>query len=131
MGQPLSLIFSYIHMVKMENDVVTPSKPIFYCRVVDEIHSRRKLGDNILFHRLNNCHTNIKLTIELNPSKFLDVKLTISHGAYKFNVYRINKKLSSPWTSKTTKRYKRNKINGDIHHSKRISCKLRCRIHSE
>ena len=108
----------------MENDVVKPSKPIFYCRVVDEIHSRRKLGDNILFHRLNNCHTNIKLTIEVNPSKFLDAKLSIIHGFYKFNVYRINKKLSSPWTSETPKRYKRNKINGDIHRSKRISCKL-------
>ena len=31
-----------------------------------------------MFNRLNNYHPNIKLTIELNPSKFLDTKLTNS-----------------------------------------------------
>ena len=48
-GGPLSVTFSDIYMVKMENDVVIPSKPIFYCRFVDDIYSRLKLGDNILF----------------------------------------------------------------------------------
>ena len=33
---------------------------------------------NVLFDRLNSYHTNIKLPIELNPSKFLDTKLTTS-----------------------------------------------------
>ena len=45
MGGPLSVIFSEIYMVKMENDVVIPSKPIFYRRFVDEIYSKR----NVLF----------------------------------------------------------------------------------
>ena len=45
----LSATFSEIYMVKMENDVVIPSKPIFYCRFVDDIYSRQKLGDNVLF----------------------------------------------------------------------------------
>ena len=94
---------------------------IFYRRFVDHIYSRRKLGDNVLFDRLNSYHPNIKLTIEVNPSKFLDTKLTNINGTYKFNVYRKNTKLPSPWTSKTPKRYKRNTINGDLHHSKRIS----------
>ena len=49
MGRPQSVIFSDIYMVKMENDVVIPSKPIFYCRFVDKIYSRWKLGDNVLF----------------------------------------------------------------------------------
>ena len=60
---------------------------IFYRRFVDHIYSRRKLGDNVLFDRLNSYHPNIKLTIEVNPSKFLDTKLTNINGAYKFNVY--------------------------------------------
>ena len=47
MGGPLSVTFSDIYMVKMENDVVTPSKPIFYCRFLDYIYSRQKLGDNV------------------------------------------------------------------------------------
>ena len=42
MGGPLSVTFSEIYMVKMENDVVIPSKPIFYCRFVDDIYSRHK-----------------------------------------------------------------------------------------
>ena len=87
MGGPLSVTFSDIYMVKMKNDVVIPSKPIIYRRFVDDIYSRRKLGDNVLFDRLNSYHPNIKLTIEVNPSKFLDTKLTNINGAYKFNVY--------------------------------------------
>ena len=121
MGGPLSVTFSDIYMIKMENDVVIPSKHIFYCRFVDDSYSRRKLGDNFLFDRLNSYHPNIKLTIEVNPRKFLDTKLTNINGTYKFNVYRKNTKLPSPWTSKTPKHYKRNTINGDLHRSKRIS----------
>ena len=56
----------------MENDVVRPSKTIFYCRFVDDIYNRLKLGDNVLFNRLNSYYPNIYLTLEVNPSKFLD-----------------------------------------------------------
>ena len=76
MGGPLSVTFSDINMVKMENDVVIPSKPMFYRRSVDDIYSRWKWGDNVLFDQLNSYHPNIKLTIEVNSSKFLDTKLT-------------------------------------------------------
>ena len=44
-----------------------------------------------------------------------------SNGFYKFNVYRKRTKLSSPWTTKTPKRYKQNTINDDLYLSKRIS----------
>ena len=110
MRRPLSVTFSDIYMVKMENDVVIPSKSIFYRRFVDDIYSRRKLRDTVLFDRLNSYHPNIKLAIEGNPSKFLDTKLT-----------NINQRLSEKHktTSKTLKRYKRNTINGDLHRSKR------------
>ena len=122
MGGPLSVSFSDIYIVKLENDVVTPSKPIFYYGFVDDIYSKWKLGDNVLFDQLNNYHPNIKLTIEVNPSKFLNTKFTNINGVYIFNVYRKKPtKLPLPWTSKTTKRYKRNTVNGDLHFSKRIS----------
>ena len=45
MGGPLSVTFSDIY--------------IFYRRFVDDIYSRRKLGDNVLFDRLNSYHPNI------------------------------------------------------------------------
>ena len=124
MRRPLSVTFSDIYMVKMESDVVIPSKPIIYCRFVDDIYRRRKLEDNVLFDRSNSYHPNIKLAIEVNLSKLLETKLTNVNGTYKFNVYRKNKKLPSPWTSKTPKRYKRNTINGDLHRSKRISSNI-------
>ena len=72
-----------------------PSKPIFYCRFVDEIYSRWKLGDNVIFDRLKNYHPNIKLTIKVNPSKFLDTKLGNINDVCKFNIYRKNTKLPS------------------------------------
>ena len=65
MGGQLSVTFSDIYVVKLENDVVISSKPIFYWKFVDDIYSRWKLGDNILFDQLNNYHPNIKLTIEV------------------------------------------------------------------
>ena len=68
MEWPLSVTFSDIYKVKMENDVVIPSKPFFYCRFVEDIYSRQKLGDDVLFDRLSNYHSNIKLTIEVNPN---------------------------------------------------------------
>ena len=61
MGRPLSVTLSDIYMVKMENNVVKSSKPIFYRRFVDDICSRQKLGGNVFFDRLNSCHPNIKL----------------------------------------------------------------------
>ena len=87
MGGPLSVTFSDIYMVKVKNDVVIPSKPIFYRRFVDDIYRRLKLGDNVLFDQLNSYHLNIKLTIEINRSRFLATKLTNINGTYKFNVY--------------------------------------------
>ena len=45
-----------------------------------------------MFDRLNNYHSNIKLTIEVNPSNFLDTKLTNINTAFEFNVYQKKKK---------------------------------------
>ena len=89
MGGPLSVTFSDIHMVKTENDVVIPSKPILYRRFVDDIYNRRKIGDNSLFHRLNSYHPNIRLNKEVNPDKFLDTELTNINGIYKFKFIGI------------------------------------------
>ena len=122
MSGPLFFTSNEIYMAKMENDIVIPSKPIFHSWFVEEIYSRKKIGDNVLFNnRLNNYHLKIKITIELNSSKFLDTKLTNIDGFYKFNVHRKSTKLPSPWTSKTTKRYKRKTVNDNLHRPNRIS----------
>ena len=75
---------SDIYMVKMENNVLIPSKPIFYHKFVDDIYNRQKLGHKTLFDQLSSYHPTIKLTIEVNPSKFLDTKLSNINGTYIF-----------------------------------------------
>ena len=73
MGWPISVVFSDIFMCEMELDVVVPAKPIFYKRYVDDTYVRRKKNDvDKLFEELNSYNENIKLTLEANPTKFLD-----------------------------------------------------------
>ena len=42
MGGPLSVVLSGIYVCKMEEDIVTPSKPLFYKRYVDNTYVRKK-----------------------------------------------------------------------------------------
>ena len=72
MGDPVSVKFSDLFMCKMEEDVVVPAKFIFYKRYVDDnTYAERKIVNDELFQNLNNCHANIKSTLEENPRKFL------------------------------------------------------------
>ena len=68
--------------------------------------------------QLNNYHPSIKLTIEVNPSKFLDTKITNINGTYKLNAYR---KKHNYLHHGPPKRYKQNKVKGDLHCLKTIS----------
>ena len=74
----------------------------------------------VLFNRVGNYHLNNTLTMELNPSRFLDTKLTNINSFYKFNVCQESTKLQSPWNSGNSKRNKRNTVNGALQSSKRI-----------
>ena len=53
MGGPISVVFADIYMCKMEDDVVTPLKPIFYKRYVDDTYLRKKNATDELFEKLN------------------------------------------------------------------------------
>ena len=76
MSGPLFVTSSDINMIKVENDITLPTKPVFYCRFVDDIYDRRKKNtEDKLYHSLNNYHKNIKLTIEVSATKFLDTHL--------------------------------------------------------
>ena len=94
MGGPLSLTLVDIHMIRTENDIVKPLKPLFYKRYVDDIYSRRKKNcTGQLYHELNNNHPNINLTNETNPKKFLDNQVLIKNGKIETAVYRKSTKL--------------------------------------
>ena len=75
-------------MIKMENDIVIPTKHIFYRRYVDGIYNTRK--KNIvksLFKTLNFYHETIKLATEIDSIKLLDTHLHNKDGIYVTKLY--------------------------------------------
>ena len=112
MGGPLYVTLADIHMIRTEKDTVAPLKPKFYKRFVDDIYNRRKKGiHDELYERRKNYHPNIKLTVEINPNKFMDTEIIENEGDMETKVYRKTTKLPVPWASNVPKRYKRNTIN--------------------
>ena len=80
-GAPISVVFSNIFCVKMEFDVVKPLKLKLFKRYVDDIYIKPiKNQLDKLFEKLNNCHPNIKLAIEVNLNKFLNAKIITKNG---------------------------------------------------
>ena len=76
MSGPVSVVLSDIYMFKMEEDVVVLAKPIIYKRYLDDAYIRRiKNVNDELFQNLNSYNKNIKLTLEENPRKFLDIEI--------------------------------------------------------
>ena len=54
MGGPILAVLFDIYVCKMEEDIVAPSKPLFYKRYVDDIYVRRKKNENDeLYNALN------------------------------------------------------------------------------
>ena len=106
----------------MERKIVIPQKPLFYCRYIDHICSRRKRFKNgELFEKLNNYHPKIKLTIEVSPTNFLDTSLRLNNCIYDFKVCRKTTKQPTHWSSKIPNRYKCNMMVGVLNRSNRIS----------
>ena len=122
MGGPISVVLSDIYVCKMEEDIVAPSKPLFYKRYVDDTYVRRKKNEtDELYNELNSYHQNIQLTLELNPTKFPDTEIIQSNSKITTQVYNKMKKLPVHWTSKIPVRYKHNAIIGELHRAKKIA----------
>ena len=76
MDGPISVVLSDIYVCKMEEDIVIPANPVFYKRYVNDTYVRiKKHETDKLFIDLNSYHENIKLTLEINPNKFLDTEI--------------------------------------------------------
>lgn len=89
---------------------------------MEDTYVRRKKNiDDELFVKLNNYHENINFTIEKNPQKFLDTKISIINNTMHTDVVFNEYKLPPHWNSKIPKRFKRNIINGDLHRAKKIA----------
>ena len=89
MGGAMSAVFSDIFMCKMEFGVLVPAKPIFYKCYVDSMYMQRKKENDVekLFEELNSYNENIKLTLEVNPTKFLDTELVRGNGEITAQVF--------------------------------------------
>ena len=119
MGSPVSVVSSDIFMCKMEEDVVVPAKPIFYKRYVDDTYIRRKKNVNDeLFQNLNCYHTNIKLTLEGNPRKFLDTEIIRKNNTISTQVFTKLTTFPVQWSFKIPTSYKRNAITSELHRAK-------------
>ena len=123
MGGPVSVTLADIFMNKLESDVVEPLKPKLYKRYVDDCMSRRyKNKLDVLLDKLNNYHEKIRLTVEINPKKFLDTEMNVDvNGQIITSVHRNEAKLPVPFYSHIPTKYKRNALNGELHRAKRIA----------
>ena len=122
MGGSISVVMAGIFMCKLEKDVLKPPYPIFYKRYVDDTYVRKKKNHvDSLYNELNNYHENINFTVENNPDKFLDTKISFSGTQTITEVVSKENKLPAHWQSNIPKRYKRNIINGELHRAKKIA----------
>ena len=90
-GDAISVIMSGIHIARMEEDCVTPLNPNFYRRCVDDNINKRKknTANDELFAIMNFHHKNIKLTVQSNPTRFLDTAFNVnSDGSVITKVFR-------------------------------------------
>ena len=114
---------SGIHLNRLEKECVMPLNPKFYKRYVDDTITMRKKNTDFdeLFQNMNSHHPNIKLTIETNPNRFLDTAFSKNLYGSVTNVFHKPGKLPTFWNSQIPKRYKRNSIQGDLHHAFKIA----------
>ena len=104
----------------MEEDVEVPAKPIFYKRYVDDTYiCRKKNVNDELFQNLNSYHTNIKLTLEENPRKFLDTVIIRTNNTISTQEFTKLTKFPVHWSSKIPPNYKRNVITSELHRAKK------------
>ena len=115
MGDSLLVTLADIQMIRTENGVVKPLKPVFHRRHVDDKYSRKKNLTDQLYHEVNNNHPNINLNTEIDPKKFLDAKANTKSGKIEIAVY-----IKKTQTTCVKLRHKTNAIHADLHRSKRI-----------
>ena len=89
----------YVRGISVEHShEIVPIKPIFYKRYVDDTYVRKKKNDvDKLFEELNSHNENIKVTLDVNPTKFLDTELVREIGEIRMQVFSKPTKLPVHW----------------------------------
>ena len=122
MSGPVSVVLSDIYMCKMEEDVVVLAKPIIYKRDLDDAYIRRIINVNDeLFQNLNSYNKNIKLILDENPTKLLDIEVVGKNNAISAEVFTKLTKFPVHWSSKIPTNYKRNAFTSELNKPKKIA----------
>ena len=74
-----------------------------------------------LFQNLSSYHKNIKLTLEENLRKFLNIKIIRKNNIISNQVFAKLTKFPVPWSSKIPTNYKHNAITSELHRAKKIA----------
>ena len=105
-------------MNSLEKERVMPLKPKFCKRYVDNTITKKKKNTDIdeLFQNMNSHNPNIKLTVETNPTRFLDTAFSKNlDDSVTTKVFCKPGKLPTFWDSQIQKGYKHNNIQGELH----------------
>ena len=66
MGGLISVVLSDIYVYKMEENIVGPSKPLFYKRYVDNTYVRRKKNEaDKLYNAMNSLHQTLLISYKI------------------------------------------------------------------
>ena len=82
---------------------------------------RKKNDVDELFEELKSYNENIKLKLEVNPTKFLETKLVRENGEIATQVFSESTKLLVHWSLKIPVRYQCNAITRELHRAKQIA----------
>ena len=115
--------------MQWEENIVAPMKSYFYKRYQYDMYIQRKKNElESLFEELNFYHPTIKLTIEKNPTKFLDTEITRCGCVIETNVYSKFKKLLEHWSSNISAKYKCNAMTSKLYRANKIATAFNCGI---
>ena len=98
----------------MEGRCCNTSKILFHERYIDDTYLRTNNKPDTLYNCLNTYYENIKLTIKINPTKFLDAEIIRIENLIKTQVYAKGRKFPVQWTSKIPMGYKSGTIIGEL-----------------
>ena len=104
-----------------------PLNPKFYRRFVDVTYKRRKKTDE-QFSKKKSYHPNKNLMIDINPSKYVDTKITQNKNEIKCFPHHKDNKLPFHWKSAVPRNYKKNVKVRDLHRGNKISSELQKEI---
>ena len=108
-----------IHMNRTEQQRVV-SVEVKIVKADNAVTKKSKKGEE-LFHNMNSHNSNIKLTVQNNPIRFLDKTFNFNRcGSATAKLFEELGKFSASWCCQIPKRHKASNINDELHCANKI-----------